>query len=208
MDVPEVLCPKTKSWNCSALDALCAPWDGCVRLSLVDCATGRRPKWGTELRLGWTDDMFHGLFTCQDPNPWATKTKRDDSLWEEEVVEIFVDPFGDSISYFEININPLNAVADLFIRRIRTGLRKNFAWRCEGLATACGTLAYGWVAAFQIPFRALGDCHPTRSPVWRANFARIERPKEGKQELTAWCPSFMESFHLPERFGRLRFDGA
>ena len=208
MDVPEVLCPKTKSWNCSALDALCAPWDGCVRLSLVDCATGRRPKWGTELRLGWTDDMFHGLFTCQDPNPWATKTKRDDSLWEEEVVEIFVDPFGDSISYFEININPLNVVADVFIRRVRTGLRKNFAWRCEGLATACGTLAYGWVAAFQIPFRALGDCHPTRSPVWRANFARIERPKEGKQELTAWCPSFMESFHLPERFGRLRFDGA
>jgi len=208
MDVPEVLCPKTKSWNCSALDALCAPWDGCVRLSLVDCATGRRPKWGTELRLGWTDDMFHGLFTCQDPNPWATKTKRDDSLWEEEVVEIFVDPFGDSISYFEININPLNAVADLFIRRIRTGLRKNFAWRCEGLATACGTLAYGWVAAFQIPFRALGDCHPTRSPVWRANFARIERPKEGKQELTAWSPSFVESFHLPERFGTLHFGGA
>jgi len=208
MDVPEVLCPKTKSWNCSALDALCAPWDGCVRLSLVDCATGRRPKWGTELRLGWTDDMFHGLFTCQDPNPWATKTKRDDSLWEEEVVEIFVDPFGDSISYFEININPLNAVADLFIRRIRTGLRKNFAWRCEGLATACGTLAYGWVAAFQIPFRALGDCHPSRSPVWKANFARIERPKEGKQELTAWSPSFVDSFHLLERFGTLRFEAA
>jgi len=208
MDVPEVLCPKTKTWDRSALDALCSPWDECVRLSLVDCVTGRRPKWGTEVRLGWTDEMFHGLFICQDPNPWATKTKRDDPLWEEEVVEIFIDPFGDSISYFEININPLNVVADVFIRRVRTGLRKNFAWRCEGLATACGTLAYGWVAAFQIPFPALGDCHPTRSPVWRANFARIERPKEGKQELTAWCPSFMESFHLPERFGRLRFDGA
>jgi hypothetical protein len=152
--------------------------------------------------------MFHGLFLCQDPDPWATKTKRDDSLWEEEVVEIFIDPFGDSISYFEININPLNTVADLFIRRIRTGLRKNLAWNCQGLATACGTLAYGWVAAFQIPFQALGDCHPTRSPVWRANFARIERPKEGKQELTAWSPSFLESLPLPEQFGTLRFDGA
>ena len=208
MDVPEVLCPKTKSWNCSALDALCVPWDECVRLSLVDCVTGRRPKWGTEVRLGWTDEMFHGLFICQDPNPWATKTKRDDSLWEEEVVEIFIDPFGDSISYFEININPLNTVADLFIRRIRTGLRKDFTWSCEGLATACGTLAYGWVAAFQIPFRALGDCHPSRSPLWKANFARIERPKEGKQELTAWSPSFVDSFHLLERFGTLRFEAA
>ena len=208
MDVPEVLCPKTKTWNRSALDALCAPWTECVRFPLVDCVTGRKPIWGTEVRLGWEDDTFHGLFLCQDPQPWATKTKRNDSLWEEEVVEIFIDPFGDSISYFEININPLNTVADLFIRRIRTGLRKDFSWKCEGLVTACGTLAYGWVAAFQIPFRALGDCHPTRSPVWRANFARIERPKEGKRELTAWSPSFVESFHVQERFGKLRFDGA
>ena len=208
MDVPEVLCPKTKTRNRSALDALCAPWTECVRLPLVDCVTGRKPIWGTEVRLGWEDDTFHGLFLCQDPEPWATKTKRDDPLWEEEVVEIFIDPFGDSISYFEININPLNVVADVFIRRVRTGLRKNFAWRCEGLATACGTLAYGWVAAFQIPFRALGDCHPSRSPLWKANFARIERPKEGKQELTAWSPSFVDSFHLLERFGTLRFEAA
>jgi len=39
MDVPEVLCPKTETWNRSALDALCAPWTECVRLPLVDCVT-------------------------------------------------------------------------------------------------------------------------------------------------------------------------
>jgi hypothetical protein len=208
MDVPEILCPKTKTWNRSALDGLGAPWAECARLCLVDSVSGRKPRWGTEVRLGWEDYALHGLFLCQDPDPWATKTTRDDSLWEEEVVEIFINPFGDSISYFEIEINPLNTVTDLFVRRVRTGLRKEFAWTCEGLATACGTLAYGWLAAFQIPFRALGDCHPARSPVWRVNFARIDRSKEEKRELTAWSPSFLESFHVPERFGVLRFDGA
>jgi hypothetical protein len=206
MDVPEVLCPKTQVWNHSALDALHQTWTGCARLPLVDCVTGRKPRWGTEVRLGWEDDAIHGLFLCQDPKPWATKTTRDDALWQEEVVEIFIDPFADSISYFEFEINPLNTVTDLFIRRTRTGLRKEFAWDCEGLVTACGILPYGWVAAFKIPFRALGDCHPAHSPVWRANFARIDRPGNEKRELTAWSPSFVESFHVPGRFGVVRFD--
>jgi len=206
MDVPELHCPKTKAWNRCALDALGAPWADSVRIPFLNCVSGRKPKWGTEVRLGWEDHAFHGLFLCQDPDPWATKTRRDDTLWEEEVVEIFLDPFGDSLAYFQIVINPLNAVADLFIRRTRTGLKKDLAWDCQGLATACGTLAYGWIAAFQIPFQALGDCHPTHHPVWRANFARIERPKNEKRELTAWSPSFVESFHVLERFGKMRFE--
>jgi hypothetical protein len=204
--LPEMLCPKTDRWDLCSLDALNGVWANCARISLRENLSGRPPKWGTEVRLGWSGDVLHGLYQCQDPNPWATKTTRDDSLWEEEVVEIFLDPFGDSLCYFEIEINPLNTVTDLIIRRIRNGLRKEFNWKCEGLVTACGTLAYGWVAAFQIPFASLGDCHPTRSSVWRVNFSRIDRPKDQPLELSAWSPTLGQSFHVPRRFGVLRFD--
>jgi hypothetical protein len=204
--LPEMLCPETDRWDLCSLDALNGVWANCARISLRENLSGRPPKWGTEVRLGWSGDVLHGLYQCQDPNPWATKTTRDDSLWEEEVVEIFLDPFGDSLCYFEIEINPLNTVTDLIIRRIRNGLRKEFNWKCEGLVTACGTLAYGWVAAFQIPFASLGDCHPTRSSVWRVNFSRIDRPKDQPLELSAWSPTLGQSFHVPRRFGVLRFD--
>ena len=69
------------------------------------------------------------------------------------MVEVFLDPFGDSLSYFEIEINPLNTVTDLFIRRTWTGLKKDFRWKCEGLVTACGTLAVrldGGVSRFHL----------------------------------------------------------
>jgi hypothetical protein len=204
--LPEMLCPKTDRWDLSSLDALNGVWANCTRISLRENLSGRPPQWGTEVRLGWSGDFLHGLYQCQDPNPWATKTTRDDALWEEEVVEIFLDPFGDSLCYFEIEINPLNTVTDLIIRRTWTGLRKDFNWKCEGLVTACGTLAYGWVAAFQIPFASLGDCHPTRSSVWRVNFSRIDRPKDQPLELSAWSPTLVRSFHVPRRFGVLRFD--
>jgi len=204
--LPGVLCPKTTRWDSFSLDALNEVWANCARISLLENLSGRPPQWGTEVRLGWSGDVLHGLYLCQDPDPWATKTARGDALWEEEVVEVFLDPFGDSLSYFEIEINPLNTVTDLFIRRTWTGLKKDFRWNCEGLVTACGTLAYGWVAAFQIPFDSLGDCHPTRSPVWRVNFSRIDRPKGQVPELSAWSPTLIKSFHLPGRFGLLRFD--
>ena len=206
--LPEILCPKTIGWDLSSLDALNSVWANCARLSLLENESGRPPRWGTEVRLGWNDQELHGLFICQDLIPWATETNPGDALWEEEAVEIFLDPFGDSLSYFEISISTRNAVTDFFIRRTRNGLKKNSTWHCEGMATACGILAYGWVAAFQIPFASFGDCHPTRSPVWRANFARIDRPSDQVRELSAWSPTLVNSFHVPERFGVVRFNDA
>jgi hypothetical protein len=203
--LPEIICPWTNRWDASSLDLLHEVWANSAQLRLSENTSGGIPKWGTEVRLGWDGEAIQGIFVCQDPDPWATKTKRDDSIWEEEVVEIFLDPFGDSLSYFEIEINPLNTVCDLFVRRVRSGLRKDFSWDCKDLATSSGTLSYGWAAGFRIPFESLGDCHPNRSPVWRANFARIDRPKADMRELSAWAPTLSGTFHLPRRFGFIRF---
>jgi hypothetical protein len=144
------------------------------------------------------------LFICQDPDPSATFTQSDDPLWEEDVVEVFIDPFGDLDCYFEFEINPLNTALDLFIRRVRGGLRKDFSWNCEGLRTATGLLAYGWVAGLAIPFKGLGENNLSR---WRINFCRIERPKDRPRELSAWSPTLAGTFHLPERFGVLELGG-
>jgi hypothetical protein len=202
---PEIVCPKTTPWDLVSLDALNATWTRCARIALRENLSGRQPRRGTEVRLGWSGDSMHGLFICQDPMPWATKTSRDDALWEEEVVEIFLDPYGDALGYFEIEINPLNTVTDLLIRRTRGGLRRELRWNCEGLQTACGTLAYGWVAAFRVPFVSLGDCHPERFPAWRVNFARIDRPMDESCELSAWSPTMSNTFHVAHRFGVMQF---
>jgi translation initiation factor IF-1 len=203
--MPEITCPRTTRWNYSSLDLLNEVWAKCASLRLAENVGGNVPNRGSEVRIGWDGESIHGIFTCQDPDPWATKTTRDDSLWEEEVVEIFLDPFGDGLCYFEIEINPLNTVCDLFIRRVRSGLRKDLSWDCADLTTTTGILPYGWTAGFRIPFESLGDCHPDRSPIWRGNFARIDRPKDGPRELSAWSPTLTNTFHVPQRFGTIRF---
>jgi Carbohydrate-binding family 9 len=202
--LPEIRCPRIPSWDGVSLDALRGGWSDTTRLYLCENGSGQRPQWGTEVRIGFEEKALLILFLCQDPKPWATLTGRDQPLWEEEVVEVFLDPFGDRSCYFEFEVNPLNAVVDVFIRRIRSGLRKDFSWDCDGLVTAAGRLPYGWVAALQIPFLALGDCQPIGT--WRANFCRIERPEDQPRELSSWSPTYTGSFHVPERFGLLHFE--
>jgi Carbohydrate family 9 binding domain-like len=201
--VPAVICPRTEAWDGSSLDGLAGCWSTASRVFLSDNRSGRPPVWGTEIRVGWHRGELLVLFVCQDPDPWATLTERDAPLWEQDVVEIFVDPFGDLDCYFEFEVNPLNTVLDVFVRRVRSGMRKDFAWNCEGLRTATGLLAYGWVAGLAIPFKSLGECDASR---WRINFCRIEHPKDQPRELSAWSPTFSGTFHLPERFGALNFE--
>jgi hypothetical protein len=200
--VPVVTCPQTEAWDGLSLDALAGCWSTANRVFLADNQTGRPPVWGTEVRVARHQDELLVLFLCQDPDPWATFTRRDDPLWEEDVVEIFIDPFGDLDCYFEFEVNPLNTVLDVFARRVRGSLRKDFRWDCQGLRTATGLLAYGWVAGLAIPFLSMGECNPSH---WRINFCRIEHPKNPPRELSAWSPTFSATFHLPERFGTLRF---
>ncbi len=181
------------------------PWPELPLLALRDTVTGGEPQQPTMVRCGWTPDEWRVLFHCADTNGWATHTRRDAPLYEEEVVEIFVDPFGDLATYFEIEVNPLNAVLDLVLRRNRSGYAKDFAWRCAGLRTAVTRTATSWTAEFAIPFASITPEAPRPGAKWRANFLRIDRPPGQPRELSAWSPTRLGTFHVPERFGVIEF---
>lgn len=170
---------------------------------LVDTQTGASPLQKTSFTTAWNPKEFRVLFQCEDANPWATMNRRDDPLYKEEVVEVFLDPFGDLQSYFEIEVNPLNAVCDLLLRRNRSGYAKDFFWDCADLQTEVEVGEGFWRAELGIPFASLGPDLPMQG--WRANFYRIDRPAPNRCELSAWAPTGRPHFHLSHRFGVLDF---
>ncbi|MBV9128005.1 MAG: carbohydrate-binding family 9-like protein [Verrucomicrobia bacterium] len=178
-------------------------------VALVDTVTGTPPAQATRVRAAWDAHTLRVLFDCDDALPWATLRERDAALWTEEVVEIFIDPVGDGASYFEIEINPLGAICDLVLRRIRNGWRKDFAWHVAGLRAHAHWRPGGWTAELVIPFAALVPESPVAgSTNWRVNFFRIDRPggtAESAAELSAWSPTGLRNFHRPERFGSVHF---
>ncbi|MEI6713370.1 MAG: carbohydrate-binding family 9-like protein [Verrucomicrobiota bacterium] len=203
--LPVLLCRKAP-FAAVVADASAAPWLHLEPQVLRLVVDGTKPEQSTSIRAGWESDRLRLLFTVEDNDPWATLTERDALLYTEEVVEVFLDTEGDGEGYFEIEVNPNNAVLDCCARKIRSGYRKDFRWRCEGLETAVQMVPGGWVVELAIPFASLTSRMPQSGEQWRVNFTRIDRPKGKERELSAWSPTGLAQFHVPQRFGFLRFE--
>jgi hypothetical protein len=172
---------------------------------LAENVAGGAPKQGTRVTLCRTDTHLNLHYECVDTRPWATISERKGALYNEEVVEVFLDPFGDLECYFEIEVNPLNAVLDLMLRRVGKGWRKDWDWVCEGFESTASLTEIGWNATMSIPFAAMMPRPPAPGSVWRANFYRIDMPKGEPRELSAWSPTLRGTFHVSPRFGFLEF---
>jgi hypothetical protein len=180
-------------------------WDAIPETFLKDAVCGSKPLQSTGIKTAWTLNEWRVLFNSCDTDAWASLTQRDAPLYKEEVVEIFLDPIGDQECYFEIEVNPLNTVCDLVLRRTRSGYRKSFAWNCDGLRTAVTVNSRFWLVEISIPFASLAPDLPKAGKPWRANFCRIDRPKNALRELSAWSPTGRPNFHVQQRFGWIDF---
>jgi len=201
-DLPQLRCLKRPLGPVTA-DAQAAPWPELSAIALRETATGEPPKQATWFKTAWNDQELRVLFWIEDTHIVAAMTERDSLLYLEDVVELFLDPVGDLETYFEFEVNALNTVLDLVLRREETEYHKNFQWQCEGLRTAAQRHPNGWCAEISIPFASLG-ANP-QGARWRANFYRIDHPEQAPLELSAWSPTRQRNFHLPERFGVLEF---
>lgn len=204
-----------------------ADWIRAKEFTLTDTITGKSVPLKSTVKFLWDDQYLYVGFYCEDPDAWANYTKEDDKLWEEEVVELFIDPAGNGASYYEVEFNPVNARVDLFI--INAGQRKNGAfqgwldWDFKNMKNAVsvkgdglkeGTKDEYWTAEIAIPFDdlwQLPQIPPKDGDMWRLNAYRIERGKSGQTPEDDWyaafSPTLRASFHTPWRFGKIYFKG-
>ncbi len=187
---------------------------------------GQKTREKTEARMGWTRDGIYIRWTCTDPHIWIDYKNRDDELWNEEVVEVFLALSKDPYRYFEFEVSPNNLIVDLDIRWSKKsgalGMVGDKDWDSKGSRSRVeldGTLNdpsdvdRGWTADLFVPFADMGVKAPKKgapSPTWRVNFYRIERQSKSpskNDEYSAWSPTLTSppAYHTPPRFGFLTF---
>lgn len=183
-------------------------------------------EWGpepyrTRFRACWDTAALHVRFDAVDADPWHTMTTRDDHIWEEEVVEIFLDADGSGRNYAELEINHANVVCDLRVATPWPALTSLAEWDWEGLTTSVTPRAgaqTGWVATARLPWAGLRSLYPSGavglppSPgqAWQFNVFRIKRPggpsrPQDGAVLAAWSRPAGPSFHDPAAFRPLTF---
>jgi hypothetical protein len=138
----------------------------------------------------WTEEHLYVAARLEEPDLWATLTRRDDIVYHDHDFEIFLDPDGDHHLYCELEINTLNTVWDLLlVRPYRDGGPALHGWDIAGLRTAValeGTLNEpwdtdgGWSLEIAVAWAALAACARGAAPptdgrrLWHVNFSRVE----------------------------------
>lgn len=205
----------------------------------VDIEGDKRPKppkgYETRVKMLWNENFLYVAAELHDPHVWATLTNRDEIVFFDNDFEIFLNPSNTGHEYFEIEVNALNNIFDLFMSKpYREGGGALFSWDSQGMRHAVkinGTLNNpndidkGWTVEFAIPFRAFTIGNevnvPNNNDIWRINFSRVqwdthvengkyikdtdENGKTKPENNWVWSPQGIIDMHAPERWGYLKF---
>jgi hypothetical protein len=154
-----------------------------------------KPRFDTRAKMLWDDTYLYISAEMDEPDVWATLTERDAVIYHDNDFEVFIDPDGDTHEYYELEVNALNTVWDLFLLKpYRDGGPAVNAWDIQGLKTAVhingtrnrpGDIDSGWSVEIAIPWKVLSECAHRPSPPregdqWRINFSRVEWQTEVK----------------------------
>src|SRR6185295_2200128 len=190
-------------------------WREVPRLPPFVLSDGSRPaRMQTAVRVCGDEFGLAVRFDCADLSAWGTLTERDDPLWQEEAVEVFLAAGADDPKrYFEFEVSPLGTLFDARIDNPtsrRADLRADTAWDCPGIRWGAGKTGTDddWWAVLAFPWDSIGVAG-SPPDLLRANFYRIERPRGGAEEWSAWSPTLASppDFHQPARFGFLSAGG-
>ncbi len=147
------------------------------------------PRHRTRAKLLWDDRYLYVGAQLEEPDLWGTLVEHDSVIYHDDDFEVFIDPDGDTHEYYELEINPLGTVWDLFlVRPYRDGGPAINAWEIQGLKSAVsldGTLNRpgdrdrGWSVELALPWSVLKeaahrDAPPAPGDRWRVNFSRVE----------------------------------
>ena len=147
-----------------------------------------KPRFNTRIKKLWDDRYFYVGTRLDEPHVWGTVAERNAVIFNDNDFEVFIDPDGDSHSYYEFEMNTLNTMWNLFMDKPYKHGGKVFIREMPGQKSGVyvmGTLndpsdtdEY-WMMEIAFPWKAMAEpahcaCPPEDGDRWRVNFSRVE----------------------------------
>lgn len=193
------------------------------------------PLYETKMKMLWDDYCLYIAAELTEPHIQAKLRQRDTVIYHDNDFEVFIDPDGDTHSYYEFEMNALNTVWDLLLTTpYRDYGHVIDSWDITGLRSAVkiyGTINNTsdtddkWTIELAFPFTVLSECGkmPASGHQWKINFSRVEwktkiennsyvretDPSTGKsypEYNWIWSAQGLINMHYPELWGYLQFD--
>ena len=171
----------------------------------------------TTFRVLYDDAFLYVAFRADDPDVWGSLKNKDDSIYNEDVVEVFLDADADGKTYNELEVSPHNVNFDASFVTRRSDLPAAMKWE-SGMKSAVfikGTLDDDsdtdeyWTVELQVPLANLTSVPhvpPQKGDRWRFNAYRLDHlSRRTNIEGQSFSPLFIGDFHALPRFAWLLF---
>lgn len=183
------------------------------------------PYFQTRAKMLWADSTLYIAIYMEDTDIWAYIERDEEIMYQDNDIEVFIDPNGDNHHYFEFEFNARNKKWDLYFDwPYRDVVQPDLEWTCHGLKHAVqvfGSLNQptakvdsSWTIEIAIPFDQI-QYGVKEGSAWRINFSRVQWDtyidkgnyiKEKKPENNwVWSPTWAINMHRPEYWGQLIF---
>jgi hypothetical protein len=172
----------------------------------------KNPAVLTRVAVLWGDRYvyfaFAGRYDSLNTYQGEDVAKERWELWNRDVVEVFLNPQPARMThYYEFEVAPNNQWIDLEIEKQKTPFN-DASWN-SGFehATRVDAKHHLWATEMRIPLSALGVNAIRKDDLWRVNFFRAAgHGADEHRVFLAWSPIPQGgTFHVPNRFGILRF---
>ena len=169
------------------------------------------PGHRTEIRSRWTDRNVYFLFVCPyqqlylKPDP--VTSAETNHLWDWDVAEVFIgSDFQHIRHYYEFEVSPQGEWVDLDINRDFMDAGKAIKWDSGfTVKTRIDAPKKIWYAEMRIAWLAIDKRKPAEGLEYRINLYRCQGPKSDRKYI-AWQPTGRQTFHVPEKFGRMKLE--
>ena len=159
-------------------------------------------------KMLWDENYFYIGAVLEETDLWATYQERDMIVFHENDFEVFIDPDGDGREYYEIEVNVIGTVFDLFLHRpYRENGPAEHGWDASGMqvqVTALGSINnpsdrdQGWVVELAVPW---SDFVP---PTQRADGSSCSIAPIREHLRGGVAPDFGETWRV--NFSRVQWD--
>lgn len=150
----------------------------------------------TDARVCWGAEKLYVGVRCEEPNVDALRaqmTERDDAVWRDDCIELFLDTNHDRKTYAHVIVSSIGTIYD-------DRIPGDASWDAD-IDVAAQTGDGLWAVEVAIGLESLGGA-PQPGDVWGFNVGRERYAGEG--QLSIWSPTYAK-FLEPDRFGELLF---
>lgn len=194
-------------------------WKEAVPIDRFASFWDKTPRSGTKAFLAWDDEALYYAATMTDAELRAFGTKRNDSLWDGDVFELFFKPSARKPEYYEFQANPRGLIFEVawprrghdfgdFTKLAPLGGKAVVA--LEGTLDRPGDRDRGWAVEARIPWSAFATTggKPRPGDSWLFALCRYDYGPQGTEPvLMSSAPLTAASYHQYEDYGTLRFEG-